>query len=316
MKPYVFGVDIGGTTIKLGFFSTDGKLLDKWEIPTDKSENGKNILSDAAAAISNKMTERKITGAEVEGIGIGVPGPVDPAGVVHRCINIGWGIVDIKQELNRLLPDIPNVAAANDANVAALGELWQGGAKGCSSAVMITVGTGIGGGVVINGKIIAGANGGAGEIGHITVKPDETVACNCGKCGCLEQYTSANGIVFLAKRMLAESDKPSKLREMEKFTSREICDLAREGEEMAKDIIEQFGCYLGSAMSYVGCAVDPEVFIIGGGMSKAGSIVTDAVMKHYSKNVFHISANTKAVIATLGNDAGIYGCARMVLPEI
>ena len=156
-----------------------------------KSENGKNILSDAAAAISNKMTERKITGAEVEGIGIGVPGPVDPAGVVHRCINIGWGIVDIKQELNRLLPDIPNVAAANDANVAALGELWQGGAKGCSSAVMITVGTGIGGGVVINGKIIAGANGGAGEIGHITVKPDETVACNCGKCGCFVELRAA-----------------------------------------------------------------------------------------------------------------------------
>ncbi len=313
MKPYVFGVDIGGTTIKLGLFSTDGELIEKWDIPTDKSENGKNILPDTAAAVSAKMKERKLTADETAGIGIGVPGPVDPNGTVHRCINIGWGTVDVKRELNRLLPEIPNVAAANDANAAALGELWQGSAKGCLNAVMITLGTGIGGGVVINGRILSGANGGAGEIGHITVEPDETVRCNCGKFGCLEQYASANGIVFLTKRLLAQSDIPSALRERESFSARDICDLAREGDKAAAAAIERFGQYLGYAMSCVGCAVDPEVFIIGGGMSRAGSIVVDAVMRHYRKNVFHISANTKAVIATLGNDAGIFGAAKLVL---
>lgn len=315
MKPYAFGADIGGTTVKLGFFSTEGKLLEKWEIPTDKTDSGKNILPDTAAAIRDKMAQRNLTGDDIAGIGIGVPGPVNAEGVVNRCINLGWGIVDVKRELNRILPDIPNVAAANDANAAALGELWQGSAKGCGSAVMITLGTGIGGGVVINGKILAGANGGAGEIGHITVEPNETVCCNCGKFGCLEQYASANGIVFLAKRMLGESDKPSRLREMESFTSREICELAASGEEMAADIIGRFGEYLGFAMSCIGCITDPEVFIIGGGMSRAGSIIIDSAMRHYREKVFHASAGTQAVIATLGNDAGIFGCAKMVLEE-
>lgn len=313
MKPYIFGVDIGGTAIKLGLFSAEGRLFEKWEIPTDKSDSGGNILSDTARAISSKLSERGLSCGDVAGIGIGVPGPVDPDGTVHRCINIGWETVDVKRELNRLLPEIPQVAAANDANAAALGELWQGSAKGCKSAVMITLGTGIGGGVVINGRILSGANGGAGEIGHITVEPDEAVRCNCGKFGCLEQYASANGIVFLTKRILTESDIPSKLREMQDFSAREICALAREGDMAAKEAIERFGGYLGYAMSCVGCIVDPEVFIIGGGMSRAGSIVTDAVMRHYRKNVFHISSNTRAVTATLGNDAGIFGAAKLVL---
>jgi predicted NBD/HSP70 family sugar kinase len=169
--------------------------------------------------------------------------------------------------MNRLLPEIPDVAAANDANVAALGELWQGGGKGKNSAVVFTLGTGVGGGVVIGGKIIAGANGGGGEVGHITVEPSETVSCNCGKCGCLEQYASANGIVRMAKKMLAECYVPSALRDMERFTSKDICDLARDGEEMAYSIIDRCCEYLGRAMSFVACTVDPDVFIIGGGMS-------------------------------------------------
>ena len=215
--------------------------------------------------------------------------------------------------MNELLPDIPNIAAGNDANVAALGELWQGGGRGSRSAVMITLGTGVGGGVVLDGKIVAGKNGGAGEIGHMTVEPGEIVPCSCGKCGCLEQYTSEKGIVRMAKVMLSQCDTPSKLRGIEDFTSKHICELAVAGDHMALKIIDRFGDYLGRAMSYISCTVDPDVFIIGGGMSKAGNIVTDAVLKYYRKYAFHVSKETGAAIATLGNDAGIYGCAKMVL---
>ena len=215
--------------------------------------------------------------------------------------------------MNRLIPEIPNVAAANDANVAALGELWQGGGKGKNSAVMFTLGTGVGGGVIINGKIVAGANGGGGEVGHIVVEPNETEACNCGKCGCLEQYASANGIVKMAKNMLSKCDTPSALRDMEHFTSKEICDLAREGEKMAGIIIDRCCEYLGRAMSFVACTVDPDVFIIGGGMSRAGCIISDTTFDYYHKYAFHVSNNTTIATAELGNDAGIYGCAKMVL---
>ena len=313
MKPYVFGADIGGTTVKLGLFSTDGTLLDKWEIPTITENNGSAVLPDVAASIQAKMAEKNISSDMVEGIGIGVPGPVDTDYTVHKCINLGWGVFNVKERMNELLPEIPNVAAGNDANVATLGELWQGGGKGFESAVMFTIGTGVGGGVVVEGKIIAGKNGGAGELGHMTVNHLETVPCNCGKYGCLEQYASANGIVRMAKGMLAECDTPSALRDMEKFTSKEICDLARDGEPMALTIIDRFGEYMGRALSFVACAVDPDVFIIGGGMSRAGDVIIDPIMKYYRKYAFHVSTKTTASIAMLSNDAGIYGCAKMVL---
>lgn len=313
MKPYAFGVDIGGTTVKLGLFSTEGKLLEKWEIPTRTENEGKAVLPDIAEALRSKLTEMEITPDQVEGIGIGVPGPVGADYTVYRCVNLGWGVFNVKTRMNELLPEIPNVAAGNDANVAALGELWQGGGKGHNSAVMVTLGTGVGGGVVLDGKIVAGANGGAGEIGHITVNRDETVQCACGKYGCLEQYTSANGIVRLGRRMLAKCDKPSKLRGMECFSSKEICDLAREGEEMASDIVTACGEYLGLAMSYISCTIDPEVYVIGGGMSRAGAVVTDAILNAYQKYAFHVSTGTGIAVAELGNDAGIYGCVKMIL---
>ncbi|MCD8050339.1 MAG: ROK family glucokinase [Clostridiales bacterium] len=313
MKPYAFGVDIGGTTVKMGLFTTKGKLLDKWEIPTRTERDGGNILPDVAKAIVSKLIEEDISTEDVEGVGIGVPGPVDDNNTVYRCVNLGWGQFNIKERMNELLPQIPNVAAANDANVAALGELWQGGAKDHKSAVMFTLGTGVGGGVVLNEKIVAGANGGAGEVGHMTVNPYESVPCGCGKCGCLEQYASANGIVRMAKVMLAASDKYSALREMDNFTSKDICDLARNGEEMAMDIVDRCGNYLGRAMSYVSCTLDPEIYVIGGGMSRAGKIITNSVLQYYHRYAFHVSEKTDVVIAQLGNDAGIYGGAKMVI---
>ena len=313
MQKYVFGADIGGTSVKLGLFSAGGKLLKKWEIPTRTVNSGVHILPDVAQSIVASMKQHGILAHQVAGIGIGVPGPVDDSFMVNKCVNLGWGKFNIKERMNELLPDIPNVAAGNDANVAALGELWQGGGRGHQSAVMITLGTGVGGGVVLGGRIVAGENGGAGEIGHMTVEPEETVSCSCGKCGCLEQYTSARGVVRMSKVMLGECDTPSKLRGIEDFTSKHICDLAVAGDHMALKVIDRFGDYMGRAMSYIACTVDPDVFIIGGGMSKAGSIVTNAVMKYYRKYAFHVSQETDAVIAVLGNDAGIYGCAKMVL---
>ena len=313
MKSYVFGVDIGGTSVKIGLFSTEGILIEKWEIPTHTEDNGSKILPEIAESLKAKLLERTISAEHVAGIGIGVPGPVDSDNNVCKCVNLGWGVFNIRDRMNELLPAIPNVAAGNDANVATLGELWQGCGKGYRSAVMFTLGTGVGGGVVIDGKIIAGINGGAGELGHMTVNPEETVLCGCGKRGCLEQYASANGIVRMAKVMLAECETPSALRNLDRFTAKDICDLARNGEPMALEILNRFGDYLGRAMSFVSCVTDPDIFIIGGGMSRAGSIIVDAAMKYFRKYAFHVSAHTGAVIAELGNDAGIYGCAKMIL---
>ena len=313
MHSYAFGVDVGGTTVKLGLFSRDGAPLEKWEIPTRTQNNGENVLPDIVASIRSKLSEKNIAPQSVEGIGIGVPGPVSADFTVNKCVNLGWGVFNLKEKLNQLLPEIPNVAAGNDANVATLGELWQGGGKGCRSAVMFTLGTGVGGGVVVDGQIVAGVNGGAGEVGHMTVEPGETVPCSCGKCGCLEQYASANGIVRMGKVMLSQCDTPSKLRALNAFTSKDICDLAREGDEMALEIVERFGDYMGRAMSFVSCTVDPDIFIIGGGMSRAGSIITDAMLKYYRKYAFHVSTGTSIALAELGNDAGIYGCAKMIL---
>jgi len=215
--------------------------------------------------------------------------------------------------MNRLLPAIPKVAAGNDANVATLGELWQGGGQGFCSAVMMTLGTGVGGGVVVDGRIVAGRNGGAGEIGHITVEPDETEPCACGKKGCVEQYASANGIVRLAKRMLAQSDAPSALRQMQQFSSKEICELAAQGDSMAVRILDRCGEYLGRALACASAVTDPDVFIVGGGMSRAGKVLTDVIQHHYGKYAFHVSAHTPIKTACLGNDAGIYGCAKMII---
>lgn len=313
MNPYVIGVDLGGTSVKLGLFSGSGSLLQKWEIPTNQADQGSLILPEIAASISGKLAEKAISHDQVLGIGLCVPGPVDAHCTVNKCVNLGWGVFNLKERMNALLPDIPHVAAGNDANVAALGELWQGGGMGHRSAVLFTLGTGVGGGVVLDGKIVAGANGGAGEVGHITVEPRETASCGCGKHGCLEQYASANGIVRMGKEILNGCDTPSGLRNLSDFTAKDICDLAREGDAVALSIVDRCGEYLGRAMSYVACTINPDVFVIGGGMSRAGAVITDAVRKYYRRYAFHTSTETPIEIARLGNDAGIYGCAKMVL---
>lgn len=311
MANYLFGVDVGGTTVKMGLFDQDGNVIEKWEIPTRTANGGEKILPDIADSIKAKMTEKGIKKADVIGAGVGVPGPVDGNGTVHRAVNLGWGEVDLKKELSVLL-DGMRVEAGNDANVAALGEMWKGGGQGHRNLVAVTLGTGVGGGIIINGEILTGATGAGGEIGHIHVEDNETEACGCGNFGCLEEYASATGITRLANRALAASDKDSLLRSGE-VSAKTVFDAVKAGDELAIQVAEKFGEYLGKGLGVIAGVINPEIFVIGGGVSKAGEVLFDYIKPAFEKTVFHGCKNAAFALATLGNDAGIYGAARLLL---
>ncbi len=311
MAKYSFGVDLGGTTVKLGFFDTEGNVLDKWEIKTRTENGGVNILPDIAEAIKSKMAEKSVAKEDVVGVGIGVPGPVDSKGIVHKCVNLGWGVFNINEELSKHLDGIA-VKGGNDANVAALGEMWKGGGQGFDSIVVVTLGTGVGGGIIVDGQILTGATGAAGEIGHIHVDDAETEVCGCGNTGCLEQYASATGVVRIANRVLAKNTKETCLKAGE-ISAKDVWDAVKAGDAVAIEIAEQFGEYLGKGLASVAGVMNPEAFVIGGGVSKAGDVLLDYIRKNYTPVVFHASRNVEFKLATLGNDAGIYGAAKLVL---
>ena len=308
------GIDVGGTTVKVGLFETDGTLLDKWEVKSRKEEDGKYILPDVAASIREKLAGLGLDlKKDIVGAGLGVPGPVMPDGSVEVCVNLGWLHVNPQKELSGLLDGIP-VKSGNDANVAALGEMWQGGGKGYSDIIMITLGTGVGGGVILDQKILSGRHGLGGEIGHIHVRDEEWEHCNCGGVGCVEQICSATGIAREARRKMAASEKPSQLRGFgDAVTAKNVLDAAKEGDELAMEVMEVVGRYLGLALSMAVMTVDPEIFVIGGGVSKAGQFLIDVVQKHYDHFTPISKHKGKLGLATLGNDAGIYGAARLIL---
>lgn len=310
MSRFVFGVDIGGTSVKLGLFDELGTVIDKWEIPTRTDDSGSHILPDIAESIQSKMKEKKIEKNQIAGVGVGAPGPIDNEGVVHGAVNLGWGTFSIRDTLSSLL-ELP-VMAGNDANVAALGEMWKGGGLGSRDMIMVTLGTGVGGGIIINGRMLTGSTGAGGEIGHVHVEDNETQACNCGNYGCLEQYSSATGITRLANKLLEESDKDSLLRTGE-VSAKAVFDAVKEKDALAIEVAKQFGKYLGDCLANVSGVVNPEVIVLGGGVSKAGEILIDFIKPNFDKNVFHGSRNVKFTLATLGNDAGIYGAAKLVL---
>ena len=312
MSQYIFGVDLGGTTVKLGLFYTDGTLLDKWEIPTRTEDSGKYILTDIALSMNEALERHGIDHDDLMGAGLGVPGAVLDEKLVKPCVNLnGWGGFDVADRFSALCR-CP-VKVANDANAAALGEMWQGGGKGSSNMVLVTLGTGVGGGVIVDGKLLTGIHGSSGEIGHLKVNPDETVVCGCGKCGCLEQYVSATGIVNQAKRFLAACDTPSQLRSIETFSAKDVLYLAKSGDAVALQVAQSFGEILGRALAIVSCVCDPEVFVLGGGVSKAGKYLIDLVQPAFIKNAFPAAEPTRFGLAVLGNDAGIYGAAKLVL---
>ena len=268
---YCFGVDIGGTTVKIGLFRTDGELIDKWEIKTRTENEGEAILPDVAKALKNKMSEKGIVPSQVSGIGIGIPAPVDEKGIVQNTANLGWGYKEVSREMEELTG--MKVAAGNDANVAALGEMWLGAGKGHKNLIMVTLGTGVGGGVIVNGQPLTGSHGAGGEIGHLCVNYNETEQCGCGKRGCLEQYASATGIARLAKKRLAKDGTESVLRGVEKVDAKAVFDALKEGDKLSEEIVEEFGAYLGHAMANLAVVTDPSVIVIGGGVSKAGDIL-------------------------------------------
>lgn len=303
---YGIGVDVGGTTVKLGLFQQDGSLVTSWEIPTRTENSGASILPDVALTILGCLEQRGIDKREVFGIGIGVPGPVDEKGLVNQCVNLGWGVFNLSKALSELT-GLP-VKAGNDATVAALGEHWFGGGKGCDSSLTVTLGTGVGGGLVLGGQVVNGSHGVAGELGHMTVNRAETTPCNCGKFGCLEQYASATGIVRMAHQQLDQSDEPSALRKREDFTCKDVFDCAAEGDAIAQATLERAYAYLGESIANACCVIDPQLVLLGGGVSKAGKPLLDGVYRHFRRCVFHAGSDTRFALATLGNDAGIYGC--------
>lgn len=310
MKKFVFGVDVGGTTVKLGLFDPEGEVKEKWEIPTRKEDNGDHIIADIAESIKEKMSANSIDRMDVVGVGIGVPGPVKEDGTVLLAANLGWGKRNIAMELGELLR-VP-VMAGNDANVAALGEMWRGGGRGYKNMVAVTLGTGVGGGIIIGGKIVSGSTGAGGEIGHIHLEDEEPAACGCGGHGCLEQYASATGVVRIAKKKLAFSDTASVLRDKE-ITAKDIWDAVKEGDELAIEVAKVYGEYLGKGLAAVANVVNPDIFVIGGGVSKAGEVLIDYMKPYFEKYVFPGAKNAKFALAVLGNDAGIYGAAKLVL---
>ena len=307
---YCFGVDIGGTTVKLGLFTTDGEIVDKWEIKTRTENQGEAVLPDIAEALKEKLEEKKIGRDEVEGIGVGVPAPVNAEGVVQNTANLGWGYKEVKREMEELSGMRAEIG--NDANVAALGEMWLGAGKGRKNIVMVTLGTGVGGGIIIDGKPLVGAHGAGGEIGHLCVNYEETDHCGCGNTGCLEQYASATGITRLANIRLAKDDAKSVLREQE-VSAKTVFDAVKAGDAVAKEIAEEFGKYLGHAMANLAAVVDPSAIVIGGGVSKAGEVLIEYVEKNFKKRAFFANKDTEFVLATLGNDAGICGAAKLIL---
>ena len=313
MSKYCFGIDLGGTTVKCALFLTDGIMEEKWEIKTHTENNGERILPDIAKTILDKMKEKHIDKEEVVGIGIGVPGPVGENGELPYAVNLHWGRKNIEEELQNLTGI--SVKAGNDANVAALGEMWKGGGQGARNMIMVTLGTGVGGGIIIHEKILTGAHGAGGELGHACVNPEETVACNCGNKGCLEQYASATGIARLAKQALASSDAASLLRGKEKVTAKDVFDAYKEQDDLAKEIVKEFSEYLGKALAVFSCVADPEIIVLGGGVSKAGQVLLDCVKEEFHKYAFPACKETGFALAMLGNDAGVYGAAKLVLSK-
>ncbi|MDD3393334.1 MAG: ROK family glucokinase [Anaerotignum sp.] len=311
---YCFGVDIGGTTIKMGLFSRKDGLLEKWEIPTRKGTNPTALLKDVALAIEKCLLEKGIKKEQLEGVGMAAPGPVTEDGCLRGAINIGWGDVFLADEAEKILGISP-ILIGNDARVAAFGEYTFGAGKDTNSLLMITLGTGVGGGVILNGQILAGKTGTAGEIGHTTINPFETQPCNCGKKGCLEQYASATGMVRVAQKFLKESDKPSMLRQLEQITAKDVWDKAKVGDEIALQTAQYVSRLLGMAIANACYIADPEIVLIGGGVSQAGEFLLTMVQEAYCENIYSHCRDKKFALAKLRNDAGIYGAAALVFQK-
>lgn len=320
-EQWIVGVDLGGTTTKLAFLTMSGEILHKWEIPTDNSDKGKNITTNIARAIDGKLVELAEEKAKLIGIGMGAPGPVDyETGVILNVVNLGWEDNFPLQDRLQEVTGLP-VAIENDANCAALGEMWKGAGHGAKDIVCVTLGTGVGGGVIVAEKIVQGVKGAGGEIGHITVIPSGGAPCNCGKTGCLETVASATGIVRLAMKELSKNDRDGELAAIYAkngiVTAKEVFDTARNGDGLAKEVLAVVAFHLGFVLANIGNTLNPEKIVLGGGVSRAGDILLTAVKENFSKYAFStVRESTDISIATLGNDAGVIGAARLIKDKL
>lgn len=308
---YGFGVDVGGTTIKLGYFDTDGNMLDKWVIPTNTADNGRSVLPDISSSLESYIAGKKLERSSIIGIGLGIPGPVTDDGVVHTCVNLGWGMFNVEDELKRLTGF--RVKASNDANAAALGEMWRGGAEGHNSLFMVTLGTGIGCGIILNGRLLTGVHGAAGEFGHMPVHRIERRICGCGKSNCLESYASGIGFANTGKLRTAGYEGETMLRGFDPISAKDIFDCAAAGDSLSLELVDELGMLLGEALSVATGICDPGLIVLGGGVSHAGQPLIDVIKKHFLKTAFHACRDTQFVLATLGGDAGKYGAMKLLL---
>ncbi|MFC0473535.1 ROK family glucokinase [Halalkalibacter kiskunsagensis] len=312
MKWFV-GVDIGGTTIKLAFVTLEGDIVTKWEIPTNKVDGGKHITSDIAKAIESKRVELGATNDALVAMGLGAPGFINMAtGFIYHAVNIGWKNFALKDELEKETG--LSVTVDNDANIAALGEMWRGAGDEAKNLLCVTLGTGVGGGIIVNGQILHGVNGMAGEIGHLTSITDESGAsCNCGKTGCLETVASATGIARLAIEGLKKQPNSNLQTVFERegtLTAKDVFDAAKEEDELAKSIIEDVCFHLGLALANLANALNPEIIVLGGGVSKAGDLLLNPLKEQFKRFALpRVEEGCKFKVATLGNDAGVIGGA-------
>ena len=306
MKKYTYGIDIGGTTIKMGLFNLKGVMLKKWEIDTRKGNNGSLMFSDLVESIKSVTPDL----SEVFGYGLGIPGPVIN-NYVEVAVNLGLKEINLKDELKDILEN-DNIYAANDANVAALGEALSGAGQGQKDVVMLTLGTGVGGGFVVDSKVVEGASGCAGEIGHLTVDANSKLKCNCGKNGCLETVASATGIRNVYYMMKEDYKGYSPLFRLKRPSAKAIIDAAKDDDELALKVIDYCSYYLGYACNIIAVTTNPSTIVIGGGVSKAGDFLVDKIRENFKKICFASTINTIIVQASLGNDAGMYGAKEMV----
>ena len=316
MKKYCFGIDVGGTTVKCGLFNTDGDLLDKWEIPTRTEENGINILPDIAAALNRKIEERGLNKTEIEGIGIDIPGPVNEQGICAFAVNLHWGKVNIVKEIEKMTGI--RTRALNDANAAALGELWMGAGTDARSVLLVTLGSGLGSGLVVDGRIVTGRHGAAGEVGHMTVVPGGR-PCKCGRSGCIERYASARGIVVTFNEAASSGAFDESLFSehvpQDETDALSVYTAASEGDPRALHAFSVMADKLGFALAQVACVIDPGVILLGGGITAAADIYLDTLRSSYRSYSLAAVADTEIRCSTLLGDAGVYGAARYAMQQ-
>jgi len=311
-KIYV-GVDVGGTTVKLGICDAEGTLLHTFEGPTEVSKGPDVILHNIAKYVKQIVEESPYSWEQVEGVGIGIAGFLDiPNGIMKHSPNLFLDNVEIKGALEKELNIL--IKVNNDANVAALGEAWAGAGRGIDNCVMYTLGTGVGGGIIIDGKIVEGFQSVAGELGHMAIVPDlEAIQCGCGKMGCLETVSSATGIIRMAEEAVARGDRTS-LSVVEKIMAKDVLDAAKAGDEVGTRIVARAAYYLGRSMAMMAVILNPECFIVGGGVAKAGDFLFDQIREVFEKYTQDASKeNVKIIPAILGNNAGVVGAAGLIL---